>query len=205
MNRATIRAKVQSRVATNTDDPFLTETKINDLINDALREISSDGDWTWLHLTTTLTTSVATSTYSVPNGFIEAISLTNAQGEVLTPVNGSDLDALNSVSVGLPLFYAVFNRQIVLAPVPSTVETYTLRYKAAEVLLDDDADEPKLPEHLVDALIWYTCHLCMIVTRDDQRASDMYNQYQLARRRMETQPSQVSPPPRLRRRPNGFL
>lgn len=205
MQRSSIRTKVYQRVATTSNDPMLGETVVNELINDALREISSDGEWTWLNLTDTIECVAEVATYPVPAGFIEVVAVTNAQGQQLTPINNSDLDAINLASFGEPLFFTVGNREITFAPVPTTDVNLTLRYKSSDNSLTNDNDEPKLPEHLIDALIWYTCYLCMIVTRDDQRASDMFNQYTIVRKRMENQPTQSSPIPRIRRRANGFL
>lgn len=205
MQRSEIRSKVYTRVVTTESDPLLTPTVVNDLINDALREISSDGEWTWLNLTETIECVANSATYALPAGFIEVISLTNSNGQQLTPINEADLEAINAATFGEPLFFVVGNKQLTVTPVPTYDLDLSLRYKSADNTLTGDADEPKLPEHLVDALIWYTCYLCMIVTRDDQRASDMYNAYQLARKRMETQPTQVSPIPRIRLRTNRFL
>lgn len=205
MERSEIRARVYTRVASTTDDPMLTTAIVNDLINDALREISSDGEWTWLNLATPMYLVANTYVYDLPAGFMEIVSLTQLTGEVLTPVSDSDIDALSTLDFGTPMFYNITNNQIILMPIPLVEMTLLLRYRGADNVLVNDADEPKLPEHLIDALIWYTCYLCMIVTRDDERASDMFNNYQLARKRMENRATQSSDVPRLKRRPGGFL
>lgn len=99
---------------------------------------------------TSTSTVAATQAYSFPTGAI-AIKALAYDGELLQQVSFREWEQLKAggdTPSGTPEKYVVWNRQVLLIPIPSAVATLTFYYEAAQTYIDDATDTINIPEEL---------------------------------------------------------
>ncbi len=205
MNLGELRQGVMDRTATTIDDLLLDTSVLNRFINDALREVSNQREWSWLTLTTTITTEAGVSAYAVPSSFTSVLSITDDQGDPLQFVGPIDIEYLTNAYEGIPLFYTVTNSSILFAPTPTSVIVYTMRYSRSEDPLTSDTDSPFMPAHLHDAIIWYASHLAFRRRRDTTEAEAAFNSFKNALDRTHDDVTQSQKTAKLRRRSGHYI
>lgn len=175
MNRGDIRTAVKRRLAIPANgDGMLTDTVINDLINQALVVISSARDWPWLLDTATL--NFAPDSALIPTDFIRARQLVYNG----LPVPWVQLeDYLNPDRINYTFAWTIIGDTAYLNPTPSTNASGTLYYYKNEPDLVTDFSTPLMPKVLHNMVAAYACYLAALVRQDENRASAYFAEYQM--------------------------
>lgn len=151
-NRAAIRDWARELTLIETDD--FTNDKINNLVNQGLRELATRFQWPWLQTTGTLTVVSGTRSYTLPSDFQYMHSVIRASTKIrLRAV--SPTDALGAYGDDFPIGeakgYYLWNNDLLLTKEPSSDETLNLFYYQRVSTLDNDTDTPAFDEqfHLI--------------------------------------------------------
>lgn len=143
--------------------------KVKKMLNDALRSICNNETtkWQFREVDKLIALADGIKQYDLPNGFIRYMRYIDP------PIVLNYLEKHNSLPVntqGLPTSYWIENDKFVLFPTPSHSEnnkllkieynTYDFARDACGVLkpvMELETDEPIIPEHHRDVLIWRVC------------------------------------------------
>lgn len=171
-----LQAAVRLRMNAKTTDSVLTTANITEAINDAIRTITLEHDWFWLHTSTTITTVAGTSVYAVPADFLRTISITDTViGNHLVQFPLIDLDSI--VGQGRPNIYAVEAGNIILKPIPSDVNTFLHRYVKTETPLSVGGDTPLIPKEFSEGIVHGAALTAARFIRDSQMAAEAAADY----------------------------
>lgn len=153
-DRAAIRDWVREQTLQEVDD--LNDTKINNMLDQAVRDTSSRFHWPFLQTSTTITTVAATQTYAMPADHVHTFSITDQDRKVrLREVSKADIWQRygSDFPDGQPRGFFVWGDTIYMVPVPDTVITYDHYYYKQPTVMANDTDTPEWDSqfHLVIA------------------------------------------------------
>ncbi len=126
-----------------TDD--IDNTKINNIINQGLRDLASRFRWSWLQTTATIAVSSGTRSYALPTDFqymhsvIRADSKTRLRAVAPVKALGSYGDDFPTGTAG---GYYLWGSTLFLTRDPDSNETLNLFYYQAPTVLSNDTDSP---------------------------------------------------------------
>lgn len=151
MNTGEMVAQVYRGVGIRTDDPIATKQSIIDALNDAQQRLAMEWDWPWLQASTTFNSVAGQATYATPADWSSTRRITTPNGDDLVYIDAGQQEDLDRLVTGCPESYAIDNDQIVLAPVPVSVLTYTHHYIRAvsDLVVDGDTSVFPAQYHLV--------------------------------------------------------
>lgn len=143
-DRSDIRDYVREQTLVETDD--FADTKIDAIINQGLRVLSTRFDWPWLAETGTLSVVASTTAYTMPTDLSRSLAITHpTKANRLVEVSpweilgkyGGDLPS------GTPTSYFVHGRTMNLDRIPYEDVDYTWLYFKNATVLSNDTDEPE--------------------------------------------------------------
>lgn len=143
----------------NANDPLLDSTTMNRLVNQALKQLSTEYDWPWLYAETTISIVAGTTDYAVPTRwsrtkwlFIDDNELKFRSPKQMQRLIGDNTNPIT----GQPLFYTtVGDTSIRVGRTPDAAYTADHAYYTYEATLTNDTDEPVLFEAYDDMLVMY--------------------------------------------------
>lgn len=142
MNRAEIRAAVKSRLGLpSTGDPYVDDTTLNDLIQQALTELSAEYQWPWLLTSAALTFTAGSAPFptSTPPMHLRDVTIAGRRARHATSL----AEYLDVLADGSRCVWFEIGTTINLAPVPATSpSSATLYYIQNEPSLTADSSIP---------------------------------------------------------------
>lgn len=192
-------------------DGFFSDANLTQVIAEANHALGVEADWPWLEASATLTTVSGQQAYTPPVASSTSWLRTVAISRSDTSSGGFYSLVMRSLpeirelgtETGEPTFYCVSGEQILLAPVPSAVMTYTHDYIKQEKTLAIAADEPFLPAQFQYALVHLATSLAHMRQGDMQRSDFHMKLYQSWLTRMRDNRRRTSQFPRIRVRPGS--
>ena len=153
-------------------------TRAGEVVNEAYLTICGDGiDWDFLQNVSTFTTVAGTDTYTLAsiatalsvNGIRTLYGVTNDTegGQPLEGCSWLDLERLSFTSQdddmdGLPQYFAMWNGNIRLYPIPDAAYTMGIYYSLEPAELSADGDEPLIPlAHRASCIVPYAAALLL--------------------------------------------
>lgn len=208
-NLEQLRDSVRTRIGLPSADAFYTDPVVNDLVNEAIQQISLEADWPWLQASATLTTVLNQQAYTPPVATGHLWLRTRG----ITPTDDSNsldwkpllqIRNLGTIS-GDPQVYCISGEQIVLGPRPGSVRTYTHDYIRQEPVLFQNEAQPLLPVPFRPAIV----HLAAAMAHLRQNAVERYDMemrsYNAALKRMMDNRRRSTAPAQVRIRPGTGL
>ena len=167
MNRLEIQNAVKQRMAIpSTGDGQLTDSVINNLINQALTVISAEHDWPWLLTSTSVTFTSGSA--SLPSDFIKSRALIYNT----LPVQWVQLeDFLDPDRWFAPFSWTIIGSTAKVTPTPTTNIATTLYYYRREPDLTTDGSTPLMPSQFHNLIVAYATYLAAMVRQDEGRAA----------------------------------
>lgn len=163
MTLAELRTALRNRTGISLEATVATE-----FVNDALQSISTLRDWPWLEKVANVVTVNGTGEYAAPADWARTVSVVSANG---IPLRRTPIDTLDYVGgTGSPRLFGMFADQLVLRPVPTSVETLKHRYVRTTTNLTADADTPTIPAGSHSAIVEYAAYLVFRHAGDHERA-----------------------------------
>ena len=142
-DRAAIRDYTRELTLVEADD--IGNDKINNIINQGLRELASRFRWPWLETTTTINVSAGTRSYALPSDFQYMHSLIRASSKIrLRAVSASKALGLygDDFPTGNAEGFYLWGSTLHLTRDPASAETLNLFYHQAPTILSNDTDSP---------------------------------------------------------------
>lgn len=121
MNLTEFRAAVLSRMGLPSGDSLFDTTALDLLINAALRQIETEGDWSWLEATETISLIDGTDAYDPAVDFVRTIALQIGTGAPLKRLPVKELLYQGGAS-GRPVYYGFRGDRLLLRPIPGAAE-----------------------------------------------------------------------------------
>lgn len=121
MNLTEFRAAVLLRMGLPDGDSLFDSTALDALVNAALRQIETEGDWSWLEAVETIDLIDGTDAYSPAVDFVRTMALQLGTGAPLKKLPLKEL-LYQGGSVGRPVYYGFRADQLLLRPVPGAAE-----------------------------------------------------------------------------------
>lgn len=143
---------VRERVGINHIDQAATNSALAGLLNSAVRELNLMADWDWMKVEVPITTTAGVFSYTPPADWRSTVRIESPSGAPLELRAPADARRLLTHS-GSPRIYVVERGRIGLFPVPNGVLTLNHVYIATEPDLVVDADTPRCPRWMIDAVI----------------------------------------------------
>lgn len=156
MQLAQLREQSYARAGISPDNANISVNVMDRFINAALRKASTRFDPFWLETSTTLTLEAGTYEYSLSE-LVSFHKLSRVQDEhfnVLTSVGKHELPRYLMLTHQRPRFYSVEEQKLKVAPIPAETGTITVVYFRLEDPLNNESDEPLLPDQYAD---WLVC------------------------------------------------
>lgn len=153
-----LRAAVLVRMGRPAEDAMFPEARLTDMVNAALRAVSTEQDWAWLEDSESLIVTAGVDLLIPDADWERTISLHRTDGWELErkPVQ----EVARIVASGQPKMYAVTGDKLLVRPTPASGPgALTHRYIRAEPELTDDTDEPLLPARWHDLIVEYAAYL----------------------------------------------
>lgn len=171
---AQLRTKTRLRLGATSDDAMLTDTQLNESVNNGLRNFALERDWPWLQLHSTISTVVGQESYALPANCLRILAMSIDGSEPLEEVLLADLLRYQrNVTTRQPFAYMNDTLNIRLAPIPTQVYSIDLQYQRAENELTVDADTILTPNYYTDLLVTYAALDAAIVVRDQALQSSL--------------------------------
>ena len=149
MDRSDIREQVRMVLPPEVTD--VSDTMINTLINQALKECSVASKWPFLHSSTTISTVAAQQNYALPADFLYGLKIVDddkdTELEYIAPAQWLEWygNATQESTATTATRFTIYNDEILLGPTPSAIDAdrYTLYYyrEITELALDTDVPE----------------------------------------------------------------
>lgn len=174
MNKGELRTEIKNRLAIpSSGDGLITDTVVDQSIEDALNVIATTRDWPWLMKTCQLAFPANLGVAELPDDFIRAKELVIND----EPVTYVDLNQfLYTDSAGYPYVWTIVADQVRIYPVGTTMILGTLYYYRAEPPLVADTSVPLMPAFLHQWIVAYGAYLCALRRQDEGRAQVYLNQ-----------------------------
>lgn len=157
-NLGTVRTRIQQKL----DNTNFDTSKLNQFINDGIRDILNTRRFVFMEAETSLTTTAATDDLStLPTDFQVPLSLriyspTN-NSTLLTYMEYEDFDTMmpnpNLVGQTIPFSWYIFNRVPKVYPFADNVYTIKMKYVKKPTELTVDADIPEIPEEFSEVVV----------------------------------------------------
>lgn len=180
MNLSEMRSALDRRSGVRMDT-----TAQNDLVNEALAKLTLAADWPWLHDVYEFAAVTGVGDEVLPDGLRRIESVTVAGYEAFL-TSQQEIDAWDNTYSSARRGYSVRGDRLYFRPTQTTGTTISVRYVAGEDRLEDDSDEPYLPEQYHDALIDLAAGLALERTGNLARArllTDRFDQWVAGMRR----------------------
>ena len=140
-----------------------------------------------------------TATLTLPDDFSRFISLRNTtDDDLLAPIALRDFDD-SPASSGKPLYYVIVGSQISLYPTPDAAYNLTLRFYRGPTEMENEGDEPDLPEQYHHLLVEFALMRAFAREDDYEAAGYWREQFEadLMKLRGETQHDSFEGPRQL--------
>lgn len=145
--RTELRDLVRTQTLVEVDD--LTDAKVDNLFDQAIRDVSVRFDWPYLAKIDTIAVTNGTDTYALPADCdrVHTILLAGSTAplEEVAASTGLSAEGL-SPSSGTPSWFFIWGENFVLRPVPDADNTLTVYYFRTPTLMTDDAHEPEFAD-----------------------------------------------------------
>ena len=142
-DRAAIRDYARELTLVETDD--ISNTKINNIIDQGIRELASRFRWPWLETTDTIAVVAGTRSYALPTDFQYLHSLLRAGSKIRLRAT-SPSKALGTYGDDFPEGtaegYYLWGSSLFLTRNPASNETLNLFYYQSPTMLSNDTDVP---------------------------------------------------------------
>lgn len=149
-DRASIRDWVREQTMYEADD--WSDTKIDNVINQGLRELSTRFAWPWLLTTTTISTIASQQAYTIATDFLRLHTIrptgVNDRLDVISPVEAFETYGDNFQEGDTATTCFLIGNQINLIPIPNatTANAYQVHYVKRAATLANDTDTPEFAE-----------------------------------------------------------
>ena len=171
MNRGEFRTAIKNRLAIpSAGDGLITDTIVNDAINQALTVLTMSRDWPWLVISTQIAFPADIATAELPSDMLRAKELVINNATVPYVELNQWLEAPNQ---GYPYIWTITGNQARIAPTPGALVLGTLWYYRTDPALTVDAQEPLLPDVFSEWIIAYASYLCAM-RRQDEGTAQVY-------------------------------
>lgn len=198
--------RVRNRAAVLANDTGLPDTRLIEIINEALQDLSIETDWPWLQKTQTLTASVGSRTIALAAdwAFTRALVETGT-GYPLT--QRQPIELFEVVSNGRPVVYAIEGEALLLSPVPDSAYGYTHLYQKQEVtlVLPDVGLTIFTPPAFDSLVVEAASSKALRHLRQEDRAKAADNAYKLGLIRAKNHKHRSREPSRVRVRPGSMI
>lgn len=177
-NRSAIRDYVRQQTLIEEDD--WGDDKINAVINQGLRRLSTRFDWPWLAATTTLSVTSGTASYSLPTDLRKTKALIRTdKRQRLVEVSPWEIVGKwgGDLPTGTPTSYYVHGRTMYLDRVPNESITYTWLYYTLPTTLDNDTDTPEFHEEFHLLLADYAISKAWEREEDFEKANEAMDDF----------------------------
>ncbi len=156
-DRASIRDYARELTLVETDD--ISNDKINNIVNQGIREMASRFRWPWLETTTTIAVVSGTRSYALPTDFQYLHSLLRASSRIRLRATSAS-KALGAYGDDFPTGtasgYYLWGSNLFLTKDPDSNETLNLFYYQAPTVLSNDTDSPAFDSQFHLLLADYT-------------------------------------------------
>ncbi len=154
--RSAIRTAALEMAGYNTADPIIATADINDIIQGALDQISTEYEWPWLYAEGTITTVAGTTDYNVPTRWTRTLWLAYKHLELKYRSHRQMRHVIGDTTVtGQPtVFTTVGDTSIRVGRIPDAVYTLDHGYVTSEAVMTSDSDQPALDDAYDDMLVW---------------------------------------------------
>lgn len=168
MNRGDLRTAIKNRLAIpSAGDGLITDTIVNDAINQALTVVTMTRDWPWLLRSSQLAFPANLGYAEAPCEMLRAKELVINNSVVPYIELNQFLDAPN---LGYPYVWTITGSQIRINPAPTAMVLGTLWYYTTDPALTVDTQEPLLPDVFSEWIISYGSYLCALRRQDEVTA-----------------------------------
>jgi len=191
MQLSEIRSLAREIAGVGTSDPAASDSLLTNLVNASVRRFASQRNWPWDVTLLDVSFLVDTNEYALPADFRSALSVRNeAQSFRLQPMTGRNITRLRSQSAQYPTHWSVDGPNLVLLPTPASDGDIVMEYLAFPDTLSADADEPDVPDGVIDWVVTNTAQMLAIRLHDydlakvlgEQKNQIMYEVERHARR-----------------------
>lgn len=173
-----LRGAVRLRAALQATDTSVTYDVLDDAINSALRQVSTENNWPWLLDSQTISTVAGTEAYEVETDWLATDSVSiGSNAELLKHVNKKRLLEIPTTAQGRPTLYAVRGESIILRTVPDAVYTLTHWFYRMEPILAGDLAKPLIPYGYDEGVVEYATYLVLRYKREEARARAAQDAY----------------------------
>ncbi len=169
MDLDAIVAEVYLNAGIPTDDDRVDAEDVEDLINGAIREISSTRDWEWLKAVdaTNILTILGQSDYTPPSNWRRTIGITLNDSRDVPARTPREINSRQFES-GPVEFFTIEAGVLRFSPKPDLIEKIRHVYLRAETALDTGSDTPLIPDNYIDLAIWGAVYRVHIRLKDTQ-------------------------------------
>lgn len=153
-----IRDFARQQTLLDVDD--IDNSKLNNIINEGVREVASRFNWPFLTANTTLSFTADQRSESLPAAVrkIEVVILDGGKRLAELPASSAWTDYGDEFKSGTPRQFFLWGDDIYLVPYPDTAVTLDIYYYTAPTALANDTDEPGWADRfhmvLADYAIW---------------------------------------------------
>lgn len=141
-NRSEIRDWVRQQTLVEADD--FADSKLNNVINQGVREVADADEWPFLEATANLIIEDGSSAYDLPADFATMIAVYDADGDVLPETTRrAAIQDFGSPTADEPQAWYFFGEQIHFVPAPASTIILTLDYIKTPTLLNADQATPE--------------------------------------------------------------
>lgn len=202
MDRQDIREQVRMVMPPEVTD--VTDTMINTLINQGLKECSVAFKWPFLHASSTITTVADQQNYALPADFLYGLKIVDDDKdnelEYIAPAQWLEWygNATQATTNTTSTQFTIYNDEILLYPTPSAADTnrYTLYYYKTITALSADDDVPEFLDTFHYLLVeWVKAKLYERegMVQEANRAFSLYADYVDRMRQWYTTPIKREP------------
>lgn len=153
-----LREAIRLRLGIPSGDGLFPDATLTAIVNQAVRQIETENDWSWLEATETINTSNGDGSYPLANDWVRTIAVQIGNDAPLKRLPLTELLYMGGAS-GQPLYFGFRGDELQLRPVPAGVHAVTHTYLRAEAALSADGDEPYLPEPFHPAIVEYGAYI----------------------------------------------
>lgn len=184
------------------DDPKFPVPTMTRIINNALRQISTEMECYWLQTSASLSIVAATTSYPLTGftRFHKARRLVDNLHNTLRPVNGEELEGYLS-ETAKPSVWVIQNGSLMVGASPDTAYTYTFHFFQYEAALSQSGDTPTLPSVYSDFLAVKAGIIAATRNRDTDMVALLREELKDWKRRIADDMRQMTPLPHVRVRP----
>lgn len=168
MNKGELRTEIKNRLAIpSSGDGLITDTVVNQAIEDALNVFVSTRDWPWMLTSSMLAFPANVGESPLPCDFVRAKELVIND----EPVTYVDLNQFLEIDeAGYPYVWTIVGSTVKIYPVGTQMVYGTMYYYKTEPELVADTSVPLMPAFLHQWIVAYGAYLCALRRQDEGRA-----------------------------------